>query len=237
MLPLKPQKRRAARAGTAVVAAIALTAIAFAGGAWATDAFSDVPTSNPFHDDIAWMATNGISTGFADGTYRPGQPVSRQAMSAFMRRATGVAIAKAQGGRTMISAASFIDPGSTTLSWSNQGYLQNSATSGISCVSASPDLPDGAHLTGLTVYGMDNGTGSVELILSAKELTNLSSPIDLGDAATNAQSVSMSSGTAALDHVVDLDSYSYILIACIPGESATPYRLYAGAIDYTPTAS
>ena len=48
--------------------------------------FSDVPTTHGFYDEIEWMAAEGISTGYSDGTYRPDWAVSRQAMSAFMAR-------------------------------------------------------------------------------------------------------------------------------------------------------
>lgn len=51
--------------------------------------FSDVPTSHPFYLEIEWMASEGITGGFPDGTYRPNEPVSRQAMSAFMYRSAG----------------------------------------------------------------------------------------------------------------------------------------------------
>jgi len=51
--------------------------------------FRDTPTTNPFHDDIEWMADNEITTGYADGTYRPLSIVTRQAMSAFMYRLAG----------------------------------------------------------------------------------------------------------------------------------------------------
>ena len=44
---------------------------------------------NPFEADIQWMADSGISTGYADGTFRPGANVSRQAMAAFMYRFAG----------------------------------------------------------------------------------------------------------------------------------------------------
>lgn len=56
------------------------------GAAWATSRFNDVPANHPFFDEITWMADTGISTGYDDGTYRPGDPVTRQAMSAFMQR-------------------------------------------------------------------------------------------------------------------------------------------------------
>ncbi|OWY59276.1 hypothetical protein B7486_75440, partial [cyanobacterium TDX16] len=49
--------------------------------------FTDVSPSHPFSDEIEWMADTGISTGYQPGpTYRPSIAVSRQAMSAFMRR-------------------------------------------------------------------------------------------------------------------------------------------------------
>jgi hypothetical protein len=48
--------------------------------------FSDVPTGHPFCEEIRWMKDTGISTGFGDGTYRPGANVTRQAMSAFLYR-------------------------------------------------------------------------------------------------------------------------------------------------------
>jgi hypothetical protein len=56
----------------------------------ATSPFTDIDTNNPFYKQITWLATNGISTGWteADGTktYRPVQPVARDAMAAFMDR-------------------------------------------------------------------------------------------------------------------------------------------------------
>ncbi|NQX11205.1 S-layer homology domain-containing protein [Microbacteriaceae bacterium VKM Ac-2855] len=55
--------------------------------------FADVPSSNPFFADIEWMKAEGISTGtvLADGTslYKPADPVSRMAMSAFLYRYSG----------------------------------------------------------------------------------------------------------------------------------------------------
>jgi hypothetical protein len=48
--------------------------------------FPDVPPSNPFCGQITWMTSAGIAEGYADGTFRPTNPVSRQAMSAFLHR-------------------------------------------------------------------------------------------------------------------------------------------------------
>lgn len=51
--------------------------------------FSDVPAGHPFADAIAWMAQEGIAEGYEDGTYRPTEPISRQAMAAFIWRLAG----------------------------------------------------------------------------------------------------------------------------------------------------
>jgi hypothetical protein len=51
--------------------------------------YSDVPSNHPFATAIAWMADEGIAGGYADGTFRPGARVSRQAMAAFLWRAAG----------------------------------------------------------------------------------------------------------------------------------------------------
>ena len=48
--------------------------------------FSDVPSDHPFRSEIDWLVDTGISTGYADGTFRPEAPVSRQAMAAFLQR-------------------------------------------------------------------------------------------------------------------------------------------------------
>lgn len=56
-------------------------------------AFTDVTTSHPFYREISWLATQGISTGWdtAEGTrtFRPDRPISRDAMAAFLYRASG----------------------------------------------------------------------------------------------------------------------------------------------------
>ena len=84
----------AAAAAVAVVTALVatlLTAAPVSSGAppvpCEAGGFTDVSASHPFYDDICWMADEGISTGYEPGpTYRPNDPVTRQAMSAFMHR-------------------------------------------------------------------------------------------------------------------------------------------------------
>ena len=48
--------------------------------------FSDVPVTHPFCGEIAWLAESGVTTGYPDGSFRPGLSVSREAMAAFLYR-------------------------------------------------------------------------------------------------------------------------------------------------------
>ena len=50
--------------------------------------FSDVPVGAPFFAQVEWLAQTGITAGYEDGTFRPTAPVTRQAMAAFLVRAT-----------------------------------------------------------------------------------------------------------------------------------------------------
>jgi hypothetical protein len=85
--PSAPRRSRRALALVATLA-IGLFAGSLVGGtALASHQFPDVSDNSQFHDEIDWMVDHGIATGFqSDGTFRPGQAVSRQAMAAFMSR-------------------------------------------------------------------------------------------------------------------------------------------------------
>ncbi|MBG6180772.1 S-layer homology domain-containing protein, partial [Arthrobacter sp. CAN_A1] len=48
--------------------------------------FRDVSTSQQFYKEMAWLAEEGISTGWSDSTYRPLEPIKRDAMAAFIYR-------------------------------------------------------------------------------------------------------------------------------------------------------
>lgn len=51
--------------------------------------FSDVPPGTAFYDEIMWLWERGITTGFDDGTFRPWEPINRDAMAAFLYRFAG----------------------------------------------------------------------------------------------------------------------------------------------------
>lgn len=48
--------------------------------------FSDVAADNGFYKEIEWLAASGIATGWNDGTFRPLEPVARDAMAAYLYR-------------------------------------------------------------------------------------------------------------------------------------------------------
>ncbi|MET4060169.1 beta-glucosidase [Arthrobacter sp. UYP6] len=50
--------------------------------------FSDI-AGDPFEAEILFIAANGITTGYPDGTFRPLAPVARDAMAAFIYRLAG----------------------------------------------------------------------------------------------------------------------------------------------------
>ncbi|MEO6350679.1 MAG: S-layer homology domain-containing protein [Candidatus Limnocylindrales bacterium] len=79
--------RRPAR--RSVVLLLGLLLLGAPAVALASHQFGDVPNGHPFHDEIGAIAAAGITAGFNDGTYRPGDPVTRQAMAAFMERGFG----------------------------------------------------------------------------------------------------------------------------------------------------
>lgn len=86
------------KAGPFVVTAVVTLGLAVPTAVWATASFSDVPTTHPFYGDITAVADAGISNGYPDGTFRPSDPVTRQAMAAFTHRAGGRI---ARGGTTL----------------------------------------------------------------------------------------------------------------------------------------
>jgi hypothetical protein len=77
---------RAMRHRLLVVAVVLTAAVAFPLGVIANHRFSDVPTSNTFHDDIDAIADVGVTTGCAVGKYCPKDFVTREQMAAFLNR-------------------------------------------------------------------------------------------------------------------------------------------------------
>lgn len=48
--------------------------------------FADVPSGQFYTEPVSWAVTSGITTGFEDGTFRPGDPVTRAQLAVFLWR-------------------------------------------------------------------------------------------------------------------------------------------------------
>ena len=102
----------------------------------ATSPFADVPTSHAFYRAIVWLSDSGISTGYEDGTFRPGQPVLREQMAAFLHRFRGLLAAPANG------SGSFVDvPSSSTFRTQIQWLAGSKISTGYSDGTFRPAQP------------------------------------------------------------------------------------------------
>lgn len=83
---------------TALVLAVLTIPVAVAVG---SHRFTDVPTGHVFHDDISWLADQGITRGCnppANTEFCPDDPVTRGQMAAFMRRFSGTVAGTGEAG-------------------------------------------------------------------------------------------------------------------------------------------
>jgi len=48
--------------------------------------FWDLSPDEPFYKEIVWLRSTGITTGWSDGSFHPYEPISREAMAAFIYR-------------------------------------------------------------------------------------------------------------------------------------------------------
>jgi hypothetical protein len=74
---------------TSIVTVLVAVALAVPLSVFASHQFTDVPSSNQFHNSIDWMKDNGITVGCnppANTRYCPNDNVTRGQMAAFMKR-------------------------------------------------------------------------------------------------------------------------------------------------------
>ncbi|MFW2514214.1 D-alanyl-D-alanine carboxypeptidase family protein [Demequina sp. SO4-13] len=81
---------RATRVSIGAVLAVLLSIpVAATSAGAATEGFRDVTGDHLFYREISWFSQEGITTGFADDSFRPGRYVSRAAFAAFLYRLEG----------------------------------------------------------------------------------------------------------------------------------------------------
>lgn len=78
---------RARRAKPLAAALVMLIAGVFAGRASATHLFSDV-SGAWYETQVGWLVDNGIASGYADGTFRPNDPITRAQAGSWLRNYT-----------------------------------------------------------------------------------------------------------------------------------------------------
>lgn len=83
----RPDRRRWPRLAIASLLALALVTAGSVGGVWASHTFSDVPDTHPFHDDISTAVGACLVGGYGNGTFGPGQPLTRGAGAVLLDRA------------------------------------------------------------------------------------------------------------------------------------------------------
>ena len=83
--------------------------------------FSDVEETAYYADAIRWASANGVVTGYADGTFRPDAPVTRQQMAAILWRYAGRPAAEAATDFADESVIS--DYASTAMDWARSSGL------------------------------------------------------------------------------------------------------------------
>ncbi|WP_084130461.1 S-layer homology domain-containing protein [Demequina sp. NBRC 110055] len=80
--------RLVALLATALAVIVAIPVSASSAGA-ATTGFRDVTDRHQFYREISWLTSKGITTGYADLSFRPEAKVSREAFAAFLYRLAG----------------------------------------------------------------------------------------------------------------------------------------------------
>jgi hypothetical protein len=113
---------------------------------------------------ICWIKDNGITSGYGDGTYRPGNYVTRAEMAVFMNRLAEIPPTK---GWTVIGIGptgwqrTGTDTSGNLYYYKNKLVLTNPGT-GVMAIQASPDIP-------LTVYGWPTEIVAAKVCYSADD--------------------------------------------------------------------
>ena len=131
------------RISKTVVLFILAAVVAVPTSVWAADRFTDVSDANLFHDDIAWLADEGITLGCNppnDDRFCPDDAVTREQMAAFLHRFAdtqgGVAYHARDDGFVTVDAGSTVEvlrldvPAGSYVIDARAGLNNNSVTGG-----------------------------------------------------------------------------------------------------------
>ena len=229
--------RQRARLIVLVAGTILGVAVAFPIGVIASHHFSDVPTSNAFHDDIDAIADAGVTTGCALGLYCPKDFVTREQMAAFLNR-----LGALEAGTTPVVNADKVDgltagqflrsdvaytgrescsgPTLQTLHESLLVYGQRALVSN-GKLWCDVRLPDGATITGFSGTLIDwTAAGNWSCFFHRYSKVSMMEPATIGSFVTTDAFHGgnfFGSDSSIDDPVVDNETYIY-LPTCITGE-------------------
>lgn len=168
--------------------------LAIPAAVYASHQFTDVPSSNTFHEDIAWLADNGITKGCnppANTEFCPGDPVTRGQMAAFMRRfhakfitgpqgaftAVGIGVASRQDSDPPSSGNGVVDGLSMNLNIPVSGVLVVTATVDMANETESDAFGCGINTGGSTDLALGNSWRFVDLTANAYDTCSTQSAI------------------------------------------------------------
>ena len=219
----------------------------------ASHQFTDVPTSNTFHDDIDAIRDAGVTTG-CGVKYCPKDFVTREQMAAFLNR-----LGRPRAGKTPVVNADKVD-GLTSSQFlrSDVAYSGREGCSGPTLQSLHDTvlvygqryllsngqlwcdvrLPDGATITGFAGTLIDfTIDGNWSCFLYRYTRGSMMEPTTIGSfTSTDAFSGGTFSrnDTSIVDPVVDNATYVY-LPTCVTGEGGNPLRILHLDVAYTVT--
>ena len=112
----------------AIILAVSLCTPAYAAGS----NFTDVPYGHTFYDAVMWAVSEGITGGFADGTFRPGAGCTRGQVVTFLARALKGSTSSAYNPFTDVKATDYFYD---AVLWA----VKNDVTTGLSATSFGPN--------------------------------------------------------------------------------------------------
>jgi len=209
----------------------AFAAIAILSGsvvALAANQFADVPDSNVFSEDIAWLAAHDVTKGCNPPTndlFCPNDPVTRGQMAAFLHRFGDIEVERTIaidqiGFLPIRDAGSYLDYDYNAVGTIGR-YSPNP-------LGASVPVPDGATITGFSATFCDSNNS---IDYEARLVRRPDPAVSGAYAQVIAQVTSTGDGCAitvaatTVDNaVVDLESYSYAVEVWYAGGTATNIR-------------
>jgi hypothetical protein len=213
-----------------VVLAFVIGAVVVGGAAVASHQFSDVATSNDFHDEIDWLVDSGVTGGCGSGKYCPKGTVTREQMAAFMYRLSHAD----RTGHFSCAGTTWEALDSDTTFDATDSLRFSTSNTGSNLYRCNVNIPSGAVVTEVlwSVNDSLDGTVSCELwrtnLVSTIGTETLMASAGTSGSAGN-HTITDSSITAG---TIDNANFAYFL-QCELAEPDTTTGLFGASVEYT----